>query len=103
MALILSVWIFIFVNFGLSASQDIVFDQQETGNFAEQEIGNFAEQETGSFAEQETGNFAEQETGAFAEQENFQNKEMYVLKILYLIKRAFGNVIIVLQCKFVFY
>lgn len=80
MALILSVWILIFVNFGLSESQDIVFDQQETGNFAEQETGNFPEQETGAFAEQETGAFAEQETGAFAEQENFQKEEMYVFK-----------------------
>lgn len=74
MALILSVWILIFVNFGLSASQDIVFDEQETGNFAEQETGNFAEQETGNFAQQETRNFAEQQTGNFAE----QNGEMYV-------------------------
>lgn len=92
MALILSVWILIFVNFGLSASQDIVFDQQETGNFAEQETGNFPEQETGAFAEQETGGFAEQETGAFAEQENFQNEEMYVFFICWFFKRAFVTV-----------
>lgn len=86
MALILSVWILIFVNFGLSASEDIVFDQQENGNFAEQETGNFPEQETGAFAEQETGGFAEQETGAFAEQENFQNEEMYVIFIVGFLK-----------------
>lgn len=78
MALILSVWILIFVNFGLSASEDIVFDQQENGNFPEQE--------TGAFAEQETGGFAEQETGAFAEQENFQNEEMYVFFIVGFLK-----------------